>query len=327
MAFTEDEHAPAAGGRAPAGGEHAAGGLTLPSFAKINLTLRVHGRRADGYHEIETVLQTITLNDRLTFRALESGEIELACDAPGIPTDDTNLVHRAATALRERFRVTLGASIKLEKQIPAGGGLGGGSSNAAVALVALSHLWGIETSAAELSEIGAALGSDVPFFLSGGTALGTGRGERIEALPDAPLTYLVVVSPPVHVVTAEAYKLLNAPALTKVGRAVNFYVSREAPDFSVSLREALANDFEPAVPRHYPEIQRARDALTAAGARAAMLSGSGSSVFGVFDSRESAARAQEVLNGGQYGRVFLCETLARGQYREAFGGCARYLAG
>lgn len=326
MAFTEDENDPAARGRAPAGDEPAGEELTLPSFAKINLTLRVLGRRPDGYHEIATVLQTVTLHDRLTFRALESDGISLACDAPDIPADETNLVHRAAAALRERFQVRRGARIEIEKRIPAGGGLGGGSSNAAVALVALSRLWGIETDASELGEIGAALGSDVPFFLTGGTAFGTGRGERIESLRDAPRAHLVVVSPHVKVATAEAYKLLNAPALTKNGAAVNFYVSREGADFTRPLREALTNDFEPPVLRRHPEIGRARDALTGAGAQAAMLSGSGSSVFGVFDSRERAERAREVLSGGEVGRVFLCETLARDSYRGALGACARYLA-
>ena len=315
MAFTEDE-------LAPAGDE-----LTLPSFAKINWTLRVLGRRADGYHEIETVLQTVTLHDRLTFRALDSRDIELACDAPDVPADESNLVHRAAVALRERFQIRAGARVEIEKHIPAGGGLGGGSSNAAVALVALSRLWNIETSAGELGEIGATLGSDVPFFLSGGTALGTGRGERIESLPGAPPAHLLVVSPPVKVATAEAYKLLNAPGLTKNGAAVNFYVSREGADFRRPPREALRNDFEPAVFRRSPEIERARDALVNAGARAALMSGSGSSVFGVFDSRDDAARAQEILRAERVGRVFACETLARAAYREAFGACARYLFG
>lgn len=315
MAFTEDELAPASDG------------LTLPSFAKINLTLRVLGRRADGYHEIETVLQTVTLRDLLTFRALESREIELACDAPDVPADETNLAHRAAVALRERFRVRRGARIEIEKRVPAGGGLGGGSSNAAVALIALSHLWEIETDAAELGEIGAALGSDVPFFLAGGTALGTGRGESIRPLPDAPPASLLVVSPFVKVSTAEAYKLLNAPALTKDKAAVNFYVSREGADFPRPLREALTNDFEPAVFRRSPEIERARDAVLRSGAQAALLSGSGSSVFGVFDSREHAGRAREILRGESVGRVFACETLTRDGYRESFGECARYLAG
>jgi 4-diphosphocytidyl-2-C-methyl-D-erythritol kinase len=227
----------------------------------------------------------------------------------------------------EHFRVRRGARIRIEKRIPAGGGLGGGSSNAAVALVALSHLWGIETDAAELGEIGAGLGSDVPFFLAGGTAAGAGRGELIKPLPDAPGAHLLVVSPPVKVSTPEAYKLLNAPALTKVGAAVNFYISHEGADFRGSLREVLANDFEPAVFRQFPEIERARDALIRAGATGALLSGSGSSVFALFDSRGHAERAREVVHGEGVGRAFVCETLTRGRYREALGACAHYLAG
>ena len=298
--------------------------LTLPSFAKINLHLRVLGRRADGYHEIRTVFQTVTLHDRLTFRTLPGERLELTCDAPDIPADETNLVHRAAVRLRERSGVRRGAAIEIEKHIPSGGGLGGGSSNAAVALLALARLWEVEAGAAELAEIGAGLGSDVPFFLTGGTALGTGRGEQVVPLADAAHAHLVVVSPPVKVSTAEAYKSLSAPALTKDEAAVNFYVSHEAADFSCSLREALTNDFEPAVFRQFPEIERARDALIGAGARGALLSGSGSSVFGIFDSREQAARAADTLRGARVGKVFACETLARGRYWESMGASAQW---
>ena len=297
-------------------------GLTLPSFAKINLSLRVLGRRADGYHEIRTVFQTITLQDRLTFRPLDTDRLELSCDAPDIPADETNLVHRAAVALRDHFKVRRGARVQVEKRIPAGGGLGGGSSNAAVTLVALSRLWGIGADAEELAAVAAGLGSDVPFFLTGGTALGTGRGERVRPLADAPHAHLLVVSPPVKVSTAEAYKSLNAPALTKNEAAVNFYVSRAGEEFRGSLRESLANDFEPAVFRRFPEIERARDALLRAGAQGALLSGSGSSVFGIFDSRERAARAEGILRGAKVGRVFACETLGRARYGGAFGALA-----
>ena len=153
--------------------------FTLPAYAKINWTLRVLGRRADGYHDLETIFQTITLCDRLSFTSRADSLVSLTSDDPALPVDERNLVVRAARALKERFRVEEGAAVHLEKRIPAEAGLGGGSSDAAVALLGLAHLWRIETSAEELSGIGARLGADVPFFFTGGTALGLGSGTTV----------------------------------------------------------------------------------------------------------------------------------------------------
>lgn len=299
-------------------------GFTLPAHAKVNLTLRVLGLRADGYHEIRTVFQTITLRDRLTFEPLRGDELELICvGAESAPAGDGNLVLRAANALRERYGVRRGARLTLEKVIPIGGGLGGGSSDAAVTLLGLSILWGVGTNIRELAAIGAGLGADVPFFLTGGTALGTGRGTEIRPLEDAPKRELVVLTPTARVSTAEAYRALGAPALTKVGGVANLSSSRAAAQTPDSLYEVLSNDFEPVVLRQYPEIERARSALLRAGARRALLSGSGSSVFGVFDSAHDAARAAGVLRAAGSGwQLFPCVTLARDEYREGFSRCA-----
>lgn len=293
--------------------------FTLPSFAKINLTLRSLGRRADGYHELETVFQTISLHDELTFSARDDARLELDCDAPGIPADETNLVHRAGVALRERYGVSRGARVELRKRIPAGGGLGGGSSNAAVALVGLARLWEIETKRQTLAEIGAGLGADVPFFLTGGTALGTGRGTDIHPLLDLPQKYLLLITPGVHVSTAEAYKSLNAPALTKPLSPVNLTVSRVQAEISGSLHAVLENDFERVVYRLYPEIERARTSLIAAGARSALLSGSGASVFALFDSSDERERARGSLQVETGWQVFASTTLTRATYEAAFG--------
>ena len=293
--------------------------FTLPAFAKINLSLRVLGRRADGYHELRTVFQTISLRDDLTFESSLGESIELICAAPDVPADESNLVHRAATALRERFGVRRGARIRLEKRIPAGGGLGGGSSDAATALVGLTHLWGIETEIGMLAEIGARLGADVPFFLTGGTALGTGTGADITPLEDAVRRHLVLVTPRVRVSTAEAYRALGATALTKAESAVILPISHVGADFHESPHEVWPNDFEPVVFRLFPEIKRASEALTKAGARQAMLSGSGSSVFGVFDKEREASRARGVLVAEDGWQIFACATLSRGEHRQAFG--------
>ncbi|MBV9928832.1 MAG: 4-(cytidine 5'-diphospho)-2-C-methyl-D-erythritol kinase [Acidobacteria bacterium] len=299
--------------------------IKVPAFAKINLGLRVHGRRPDGYHEISTVFQTVSLRDTLSFQNTTGEKLELVCSDSSIPTDDSNLVLRAAAALRERFGLRRGARVELEKVIPAGGGLGGGSADAAVALAALAALWEIETNAGELSEIGARLGADVPFFLTGGTALGTGTGTEIRPLEDAPKMHLVVVAPGVQVSTAEAYNALGAPALTKVEALVNLSVSRTEADFHDSLCGVWSNDFEAVVVRLYPEIGRARERLVEAGAKRVMLSGSGSSVFGLFESEGEAGRARETVRAEAGWRVFACETLTRAEYLAALGRVAAVL--
>lgn len=293
--------------------------FTLPSFAKINLTLRVLGRRADGYHELNTVFQTISLHDELTFRTRDDARLELICDAPDVPCDETNLIHRAAVALRERYGVSRGASIELRKKIPAGGGLGGGSSNAAVALIGLARLWKIETERHTLAEIGARLGADVPFFLVGGTALGTGRGTDVHPLKDLSPQHLLLITPDSKVSTAEAYKLLNAPALTKPLSPVNLTVSRVQAEISSSLYALLENDFERVVYRLYPEIGRARSSLVAAGAKGTLLSGSGASVLGLFDSLAERERAQGTLQVEAGWQVFAPTTLTRRAYEAALG--------
>jgi 4-diphosphocytidyl-2-C-methyl-D-erythritol kinase len=299
--------------------------FTLPAFAKINWTLRVLGRRADGYHELQTILQTITLSDRLIFTPSDDHRITLDCDAPDVPADESNLVVRAAQALRQRYDITQGAAIKLEKRVPSAGGLGGGSSDAAIAFLGLARLWRIETTRRELEELGAKLGADVPFFFTGGTALGTGLGTEIEPLADAPTTHLLIVKPPVAVSTAEAYKALNAPALTKVGGDIILSSSRPHTQIPGSLPDNLRNDFEPVIYGLHPEILRAAQALKHAGARAALLAGSGASVFGLFDKLESRVRAAQVLRAETAWRLYECETLSRAGYLEELGACARPL--
>ncbi|MDT5268549.1 MAG: 4-diphosphocytidyl-2-C-methyl-D-erythritol kinase [Acidobacteriota bacterium] len=296
--------------------------INVPAFAKINLGLRVHGRRPDGYHEISTIFQTVTLRDTLSFQATTDGSLRLVCSDASIPINDSNLVLRAALALRERYGVRQSARVELEKVIPAGGGLGGGSADAAVTLAALATLWGIQTDRGELAEIGARLGADVPFFLTGGTALGTGTGTDIGPLEDAPKMHIVIVVPGVHVSTAEAYHALGAPALTKVEPLVNLSVSRTEADFPDSLCGMWSNDFEAVVVRLYPEIGRAREALEGAGGRRVMLSGSGSSVFGVFESIGEAARACETLKSESGWKVFACETVTRAEYLASLGRVA-----
>jgi 4-diphosphocytidyl-2-C-methyl-D-erythritol kinase len=215
--------------------------------------------------------------------------------------------------------------IVLEKHIPAGGGLGGGSSNAAVAMLGLAHLWRIETTARELAHLGARLGADVPFFFTGGTARGSGLGTEVVPLADVAETDLLIVTPNVKVLTSEAYKALSAPALTKANDDIMLSISRADAQFQDLLPYHLHNDFERVVLRLEPEIERARDALRLAGARTSLLAGSGASVFGIFDNREAQERAARSLRAESGWRVFTCKVLTRAAYVEALGPCGDLL--
>jgi 4-diphosphocytidyl-2-C-methyl-D-erythritol kinase len=288
----------------------------LPSFAKINWSLRVLGRRPDGYHEVRTLLQTVSLRDELFFTSAESGELELSCNDPDIPLDESNLIIRAGRALRDRFGVSDGVSIHLEKRIPVKGGLGGASSNAAVALLGLARLWHLPIEIGCLREIGASLGADVPFFFMGGCACAGGTGTDLMGLADSEQKYLVIVSPNASVATASAYESLKAPALTTFRDASILSSSCARGDSELSHLWTPHNDFEEVVFGAEPEIARAREALREVGASSSLLSGSGSSVFGIFASQQAQELAVNEIHAESGWRVFPVVTLSRGEYQQ-----------
>lgn len=291
--------------------------FTLSSFAKINLLLRVLGKRADGYHELCTVFQTVSLCDQLTFS--EDKKINLTCDNCKIPVDEKNLIVRAANVLRKKFNVKSGAKIHLEKRIPSPGGLGGGSSNAATALIGLLKLWKIELELGDLCEIGATLGADVPFFFFGGTAFGSGRGTEIYQLRDFAVKHLLIVTPNVAVSTEKAFKGLNAPDLTNKSSKSILQICRYEAN-SLYLRQSqLTNDFERTVFEIEPETARTKEKLLALGAKRALMSGSGASIVAVFTSDEKMQIALDALHGEKDWRVFPVETVSRPDYRNALG--------
>jgi 4-diphosphocytidyl-2-C-methyl-D-erythritol kinase len=289
--------------------------FTLPSFAKINWSLRIVGKRDDGFHEICTAFQTVSLQDAITFS--ESRSVGLTCSNNAITTGEDNLCVRAARALQQRFSVDDGAAIHLEKQIPSPGGLGGGSSNAAVTLIGLSRLWRLKATRDDLLQIAAEIGSDVPFFLTGGTALGTGRGEIVEPIPELAASEMLVVTPDVDVSTAKAFAKLNAPNLTKTEPNRILRVCRLEAE-SLDLRHTeLKNDFEPSAFLAYPEIRRVKETLLELGAVNAAMSGSGASVFAIFDKQETRQAAQKALEHESSWRKFAVATISRSSYREA----------
>ncbi len=293
--------------------------IRLRSFAKINLTLRVLGKRPDNYHEVQSLLQTISLHDDLSFGRRSDNQICLRCNDPGIPVDEGNLVVRAARLLQESAGVSSGADIQLLKQIPAQGGLGGASTNAAVALLGLTQLWQLEIDVADLSALGRGLGADVPFFFYGGSVLAIGTGTDISPLPDLPAKYLIVIAPNAAVSTAEAYRALKAPSLTSQGSVSILASSFGEPSLSDSAQWPLHNDFEAVIFEIKPEIRRAKRALIEAGARGALMTGSGSSVFGIFDSETARDEALSSLNPEAGWRIFPCQSLTRDDYLKALG--------
>jgi len=291
--------------------------LTIPAFAKINLGLRVMAQRADGYHELDTIFQAVSLHDTIKLTATEDRHIVLSCDDRSLSCGAQNIVIRAAKTLQERFAVTRGARIHLQKRIPIQAGLGGGSADAAMTLVGLSYLWELQPTSDDYVNIATSLGADVPFFLFGGTARGTGIGDRIKPLPDAPETFFLIIKPNANIITPDAYHTLDQRSLTsKVGETI--LSSSEAKEFFDSSSFAsLQNDFEAVAFDLEPEIGRARAALLKAGARAAMLAGSGSAVFAIFDSEDAQRRAIQAIELETGWRVFPCKTVGREQYQAA----------
>jgi 4-diphosphocytidyl-2-C-methyl-D-erythritol kinase len=243
-----------------------------PAPAKLNLMLHVLGRRADGYHLLQTVFQLIDLADVLTFTHRNDGAVRLAAPLPGVP-EDADLAVRAGRLLQAETGCATGATIAVEKRIPLGGGLGGGSSDAATTLIALNELWGTGLARTELARLGLALGADVPFFLFGRNALGEGIGEVLSALALPPAWY-VVITPQVAVPTREIF---SSAALTRNSKPLKITA------FFAGLGR---NDLEPVVRAEYPEVARAIDWLARHGT--ARMSGSGSSVFAVFEHEDEA---------------------------------------
>jgi 4-diphosphocytidyl-2-C-methyl-D-erythritol kinase len=295
--------------------------LTVRAHAKVNLDLRVLGVRADGYHELRTVFQTIELHDTLVC-AEKPGPFTLKCRTPGVPLDASNLVWRAAAALWTalgRAGEIRDAEIQIDKKIPIEAGLGGGSADAAAALMALGRLWG-GAPMTLLREIGATIGADVPFFLSGGTALGLGRGEEIYPLVDLPPHYVVIVRPPFGVSTAEAYGWYDEDRAS--GQRDENREFQQLPVPWPSRAAQMVNDLEPPVIRRHQEISGLKVQLREAGASAAAMSGSGSAVFGLFRSRALAERAVKPLsrNGA---KAIVTRTLSRAEHEKRARAVAR----
>ena len=281
------------------------------AHAKINLDLRVLGTRPDGFHELRTVFQAVALHDTVTC-VPRPGPMAIECEVAGVPLDGGNLVWKAADVLWRSIR-RLGPPrdvlIRLDKRIPLQAGLGGGSADAAATLLALVRLWRIPVRPSQLTDIAATLGADVPFFLSGGTALGLGRGDEVYPLADLPRHWIVLVIPGFGVSSADAYKWYDEER--DLGRGPSAREPQHVPGPWPSRAAQMINDLEAPIARHHPEIDQMKTALRRAGALAAAMSGSGSTVFGLFQRRKDAVTAVSRLSGAGW-RVMLTESLDRG---------------
>jgi 4-diphosphocytidyl-2-C-methyl-D-erythritol kinase len=287
----------------------------VKAHAKINLSLKVLHKRPDGYHELRTVFQTIGLADTLDLDFTPARQTSFTLEGmPDIPPEQ-NLIVRAARVVLDACRVSGRFACRIQKKIPLGGGLGGGSSNAAAVLLALPVLAGRRLELGRLMDLGAGLGSDVAFFLAGGTALGLGRGEELYPLPDMPAWPLAVVAPDLHVSTPDAYRALRRE-LTPVSDSATLNVFRSFvwSDRSMSGWE---NDFEPVVFARHPVLGRIRRKLELLGAPVARMSGSGAALFGVFPDRVDLVRACQRFRSEQL-RVFPTQLISRARYRAAW---------
>jgi 4-diphosphocytidyl-2-C-methyl-D-erythritol kinase len=289
--------------------------VRIPAYGKINLRLDIVGKRADGFHELRTIFQTISLHDELRLRASRQPGIALTIlgdESLSQEPSHKNLVYRAVDAMRRELKIRGGMEIELKKTIPAGRGLGGGSSDAAAALLGTLRLADRKMPAERLIEIAASLGADVPFFLLGGRALGVNKGDEIYPLQDSPKKHLLVVSPKeIHVPTPDAYRWLEAKPLRLTKSAANPKLFEFCALCWSGQGNDLSNDFERPVFRRHPRLGRIKRELLQRGAAEASLAGSGSAVFGVFPSPAMARRAAV---GFPHDQTFVCETISRDRY-------------
>ncbi|RFU60949.1 4-(cytidine 5'-diphospho)-2-C-methyl-D-erythritol kinase [Bacillus sp. V59.32b] len=260
--------------------------------AKINLALDVLFKRPDGYHEVEMVMTTVDLADRIELSETGNGTIQIISHNRFVPDDNRNLAYQAAALLKERYQINKGVSIAIEKNIPVAAGLAGGSSDAAATLRGLNRLWGLGLSLEDLAEIGAEIGSDVSFCVYGGTALAKGRGEKITHLPTPPKCWVILAKPTIGVSTADVYKRLNLqeaahPNVKEMISAIN------NKDYS-QLCGNLGNILEQVTLSSYPEVANIKEQMKTFGADAVLMSGSGPTVFGLV---EHDSRMQRIYNG------------------------------
>jgi len=280
--------------------------MRIKSFAKINLGLEVIRKREDSYHDIRTLFQSINLFDILEFYTINKDVISLEGDDKTISWGEDNIIYKAAFLLKKEHNIYQGINIRVKKNIPAGKGLGGGSSNAAITLYVLNKIWKLRLSKQELMDFGKELGADVSYFFEGGLSLGTDRGDNIMPLEDLPLLSCILILPPFSISTSSMYRkgFFSLTSNDKESKIMQFLGSRDY--------DLLENSFEKIVFDLYPQLKHIKNLFYRLGSEFSLLSGTGSAVFGLFLERRKAERAFSVLKS-MY-RLILVETLSRERY-------------
>lgn len=277
----------------------------IRAYAKLNIRLKITGRRPDGYHELVSIMVPVSLFDALELAINASREIDLSCQGLPAGKSEENLAYLAAQAFFSFTGIARGLSIKLIKNIPVGAGLGGGSSDAASVLLSLNEMFSNPLTLKELLKIAAGLGADVPFFLYSSPCIATGIGDILEPIKDWPEIWYVIVTPPLHVSTSWVYSNVRLKLTTGEYEFILNSLEKEPLD----VLSILENDLESVTCSCYPVINELKKLLFDAGAEGALMSGSGPSVFGVFDSRSSALEAEEYLLSEKVGDVFAVEQI------------------
>ena len=275
--------------------------LTLQATAKINLGLDVTRRRPDGYHEVRMIMQTVNLYDELSFAKISEDEFRLSTNLGFLPTDKNNLIIKAASLLKEEFGIKEGLDIKLRKNIPVAAGMAGGSTDAAAAFVAVNKLFDLGLSMEELQKRAVKVGADVPYCLQGGTALSEGIGEILTELPKAPECIVLIAKPPVHVSTKFVYQNLHLDEIEKHPDIDGILESIRNDDI-YGVAKRLENVLESVTVKEFPVIDRIKKKMKDHGAIGALMSGSGPTVFGLYDNKKQAEKACAALRASKMAR-------------------------
>ncbi|KYO67283.1 4-(cytidine 5'-diphospho)-2-C-methyl-D-erythritol kinase [Thermovenabulum gondwanense] len=264
--------------------------------AKINLTLDVLYKRQDGYHEVEMIMQTISLSDRVSIRLLPEKEIRILCEAPGVPLNEENTAYKAAKLMMDKFNLDAGLEIDIKKYIPVAAGLAGGSADAAAVLMGINEIFDLKKDLGQLMELGKIIGADVPFSIMGGTAVARGIGEKLEPLPGLKDIVVLLVKPPYFVSTKEVYSRLNVGNIKKRPDTMGTIDKIKRADVR-GIAEGLCNVLEEVTFKMHPELERIKEAMKERGALGSLMSGSGPTVYGIFESLKDAQKAAEKFNG------------------------------
>ena len=268
--------------------------INVYANAKINLALDIMGKREDGYHELATIMQTVGLKDKLSIRKLHINRIKLSSNARWLPTDERNLAYKAAKALLDKFELPFGVLIEIDKKIPVCAGLGGGSADAAAALLGVRKLFDLPVEMEELMEIGLSLGADVPFCLMKGTALGEGVGEVLTPLKPCEPVHILIAKPPVSVSTRDVFRQFRQENVSKRPNISKMIQDIESGDIK-AVAAGLCNVLESVSAKEFVVIERLKRIMIANGAMGAVMSGSGPTAFGLFEDKHTAQKAMSAI--------------------------------